>query len=830
MDKKRLKSIVINLILIVAFVFVMSFNTTGLLSAEKDITYNEFLTMVEQGRVDSVEIGSSQLNIKVLDDNTVYHTGILEHEELVSILYEAGITFKQVEESPGAGEIALSLLLNFGPWVLLFIVFRSIMSSAGGGGGILNVGKSKATMNINKNTGVTFEDVAGQEEAKEQLTEIIDYLHNPKKYQAIGAKIPKGALLVGPPGTGKTLLAKAVAGEAGVPFFSVTGSDFVEMFVGVGASRIRDLFEQAKQNAPCIIFIDEVDSIAKSRDGASRHSGGNDEREQTLNQLLSEMDGFDSSKGIIILAATNRPEILDKAFLRAGRFDRKVIVERPDLKGRIETLKVHSKNVKLDSTVDFKAIAYATTGSVGADLENIVNEAALIAVKLGKKAVSQSDLMEAVETVFAGKQKKDRIMSDKERQLVAYHEVGHAVVSAMQKNTSPVQKITIVPRTKGSLGYTLQIPEEEKYLSSKDEMLADITTFLGGRCAEEIIFNTITTGASNDIERATEIARQMITIYGMSDKFDMVALENIQSRYLDGSFVRNCSESTSTEVDKEIYSIIKACHEKAKNIIRNNRDLMDEVADYLLKNESITGEEFMDIFNKYYPKGVPSDLSSPVKPIREPRTEVPAPKKEIKEPVKERVLTTEKAPEKQVIVEEKPKVVEEQPKKIVETPIPQKSEPKFEAPKQEVREEIKHPEPPKEVKKEEVVKEKVVEVEPPKAEPKKEEPKKEEPKQEKPIRIDRPSASVLGPQKNKNKKPKSKNKATATDMQNLLDSVQKQNDAKKKLYEETSEEPKETKVEEKPVVAESAPPAKRANPADYANGDDDMDDITEDMF
>lgn len=782
------------------------FSKGELFTQNTDITYDEFLKMVDEKKVDEVEITNSGLNIKVINDKAVYHTGYMEYDNLVEKLYDANVKFKKTQSSE-FGQVILSIILTFGPILLMIWLFSRLFTKEGGGpGGVFSMGKSKASLDVNKNTGITFKDVAGQEEAKEQLTEIIDYLHNPRKYQEIGAKIPKGALLIGPPGTGKTLLAKAVAGEARVPFFSVTGSDFIEMFVGVGASRVRDLFEQAKQNAPCIIFIDEVDAIAKSRDGIAR-SGSNDERDQTLNQLLSEMDGFDSSKGIIILAATNRPEILDKAFLRAGRFDRKVIVERPDFKGRVETLKVHSKNVRLDSTVDFKAIAYATTGSVGADLENIVNEAALRAVKFGRKAVAQEDFMEAVETVFAGKEKKDRIMSDKEKRLVAYHEVGHAVVSALQKNTSPVQKITIVPRTKGSLGYTLQVPEEEKFLSSKEEMLEDITTFLGGRCAEEVIFNTITTGASNDIEKATEIARQMITIYGMSDKFDMVALESIQNRYLDGTPIKNCSEATATKIDDEVLSIIKTCHNKAKKIIEDNRDLMDEVANYLIEKESITGEEFMDIFNMYHPEielktTTVEDFDKEEKPINLEK--------------KEYTPITKEVPKEEP--QKKEEVVKEEPKKETKKEIPLiiKDETILEEPKEEVKEEKEVEEKPK-----------VIHIEQP----------KEEPKEEK-QKVERPSASVLGP-----KKKKKKNKATASDMRSLLDSVQnsqnkeepKKEEPKKKLYEEAKEEPvkKETKKQENEVdeiKAESAKPATNPKTSDYANDKGNIDDITEDMF
>ncbi len=815
MNKKRLKMIVIDVLLILSFIGFMFFMGKPTLGGQKDIPYNQFLEMIDKGKVESVEIGDTSLNIKLIDDNTRYHTGYVEYNDLVNKLYDSGIEFTKVEESSfNFMNLLLSLLLNFGPLIFMFwLLTKTIPQIAGKG----VTQKPVASASIDKNTGVTFADVAGQEEAKDQLSEIIDFLHNPKKYQDIGAKIPKGALLIGPPGTGKTLLAKAVAGEAKVPFFSVTGSDFIEMYVGVGASRIRELFEQAKQNAPCIIFIDEVDSIAKTRDSGMR-GGANDERDQTLNQLLSEMDGFDSSKGIVILAATNRPEILDKAFLRAGRFDRKVIVERPDLQGRIETLKVHSKKVKLDESVDFNAIAYATTGCVGADLENIVNEAALRAVKMGRKQVSQEDLMESVETVIAGKEKKNRVMSEKERQLVAYHEVGHAVVAAMQNNTSPVQKITIIPRTKGSLGYTLQVPEEEKFLSSKEEMLEDIITFYGGRCAEEVFFNTTTTGASNDIERATEVARQMVTLYGMTDRFDLMSLESIQNTYLDGTPVRNCSEATSTIIDEEVLTIVKKCHAKAMELIKANKELITEVAEFLLKKESITGEEFMEIFNSYHPDK----------------------KLKVLDP-----FTSKKVPEKHhpALNVEKEKVSQNRTK-IPESPVNEE--------KPIVREERKQ-EPQKKVESR---------VEP--SAPKKEEEKKPEPAKEKPIKLDppkekaeRPAASVLGPKKNKKKK----NKATAEDMQNLLSATQKKEEEKKeppKLYDSAKEElkthskenklpmyegsgtskqeAKPQKQEEKPTqAAEPAPQVevagrpKRANPDDYANNKD-LDDISEDMF
>ena len=512
--------------------------------------------------------------------------------QLVNRLEKAGIENYQAKAKDGS-EVLMSVLVSILPAIIIFGLLMFMMR---GKSGMMGVGKSNAKVYVEKKTGVTFADVAGQQEAKESLTEMVDFLHHPDKYLKIGAKLPKGALLVGPPGTGKTLLAKAVAGEANVPFFSLSGSDFVEMFVGVGASRVRDLFKQAQSMAPCIIFIDEIDAIGKSRDTGIQ-GGGNDEREQTLNQLLSEMDGFDTSKGLVILAATNRPEVLDKALLRPGRFDRRVIVERPDLKGRIETLKVHSKDVKMDESVDFEEIALATSGAVGSDLANMINEAALAAVKAGREYVSQSDLFEAVEVVIAGKEKKDRILGKEEKQIVAYHEVGHALVMALQKESEPVQKITIVPRTMGALGYTMQRPEEEKYLNKKDEMLADLVSFFGGRAAEEIKFHTVTTGASNDIERATAIARAMVTQYGMSEEFGLIGLESITNRYLDGRPVMNCAESTAAKVDQVVMEILKDAYKKALDLIRANMDILDEAAQFLIEKETITGKEFMEIFN-----------------------------------------------------------------------------------------------------------------------------------------------------------------------------------------------------------------------------------------
>ena len=533
------------------------------------------------------------------NSRNVYYTGYIPDDRLLADLDSHGVKYSTpIQHNSPVLDFFLTWILPLVViYLLFFILTRSMSKKLGGGGGIMGIGQSNAKMyNVENATGVTFADVAGQEEAKESLDEIVDYLHNPAKYKAIGAKQPKGALLVGPPGTGKTLLAKAVAGEAKVPFFSLSGSEFVEMFVGVGASRVRDLFKQASAKAPCIIFIDEIDAIGKSRDN---QISSNDEREQTLNALLAEMDGFDTSKGIIILAATNRPEVLDKALLRPGRFDRRVIVERPDLKGRIETLKVHAKDVKMDETVDFEEIALATSGAVGSDLANMINEAALGAVKAGRKAVSQKDLFEAVEVVIAGKEKKDRILGDEEKHIVAYHEVGHALVMALQKESEPVQKITIVPRTMGALGYTMQRPEEEKYLNKKDEMLADLVSFFGGRAAEEVKFNSVTTGASNDIERATAIARAMVTQYGMSDEFGLIGLESITNRYLDGRAVMNCAETTAAKVDEVVMKMLKEAYAKAVTYIRENMDILDEAAEFLIQRETITGKEFMEIFNKY---------------------------------------------------------------------------------------------------------------------------------------------------------------------------------------------------------------------------------------
>ena len=597
---KNRQTILIILICLLVSLMVMGLlnNALGGITSE-DLDYSKFLDMVNNDEVQEVVLKSGTLTVTPKDQKsegiTYQVTMMGDEQELVDLLQEKGITYHK-DPPDSTGTIIYTLLTVILPVVMLVAVMVWVMRSMNKGGGVMGVGKSRAKAYVQKETGVTFRDVAGQDEAKESLQEVVDFLHNPGKYTTIGAKLPKGALLVGPPGTGKTLLAKAVAGEAHVPFFSMSASEFVEMFVGVGASRVRDLFEEAKKNAPCIIFIDEIDAIGKSRDNSYN---SNDEREQTLNQLLAEMDGFDSSKGILILAATNRPEVLDPALLRPGRFDRRIIVERPDLKGRVEILKVHAKNVSLDETVDLDGIALATSGAVGSDLANMINEAALGAVKAGRKAVSQKDLFEAVEVVIAGKEKKDRILGDEEKHIVAYHEVGHALVMALQKESEPVQKITIVPRTMGALGYTMQRPEEEKYLNKKDEMLADLVSFFGGRAAEEVKFNSVTTGASNDIERATAIARAMVTQYGMSDEFGLIGLESITNRYLDGRAVMNCAETTAAKVDEVVMKMLKEAYAKAVTYIRENMDILDEAAEFLIQRETITGKEFMEIFNKY---------------------------------------------------------------------------------------------------------------------------------------------------------------------------------------------------------------------------------------
>lgn len=586
--------------IVITYLGVTFFKSCYNKATSSEISYSTFLKMIDDGEIESVKYSSNRIVITpkkqpVSGLKMTYYTGYIYDEETFSKLKETeGVEISAAIEDTGASIIDF-ILVYILPFVIIYLVIGFVFRKVASSGGMMGVGKSNAKVYMEQKTGVTFRDVAGQDEAKESVREIVDFLHNPLKYTAIGAKLPKGALLVGPPGTGKTLLAKAVAGEAGVPFFSLSGSDFVEMFVGVGASRVRDLFKQAQQSAPCIIFIDEIDAIGKSRD--TRY-GGNDEREQTLNQLLAEMDGFDSSKGVLILAATNRPEVLDKALLRPGRFDRRIIVDKPDLRGRLETLRVHSKDVLMDDSVDLDAIALATAGAVGSDLANIINEAAINAVKSGRRAVTQADLFESVEVVIAGKEKKDRILSKEEKRMVAYHEVGHALITCLMKDTEPVQKITIVPRTMGSLGYTMQVPEEEKYLQTRDELSAKIVTLLGGRAAEEIVFNTVTTGASNDIERATKIARTMVAQYGMSEEFGVMGLESIESQYLDGRAVLNCSDKTSALLDEEVKRMLKEYYAKAKELLSANLMCLDRVSEYLIEKETITGKEFMRIVNE----------------------------------------------------------------------------------------------------------------------------------------------------------------------------------------------------------------------------------------
>lgn len=639
-------------------------------STSKEISYSKFLKMVDEGKIDKVTIDADKLIItpkegvvaeesaaaekstkdknplagykKATGANVTYYTGIVKDDTLSEHLYKAGVEYGQkIPDSTSAVllNVFLSIIL---PFVIIFFGLSFLMKRMSKGGGMMGVGKSNAKMYVEKKTGITFKDVAGQDEAKESLQEVVDFLHNPGKYTGIGAKLPKGALLVGPPGTGKTLLAKAVAGEAKVPFFSLSGSAFVEMYVGVGASRVRDLFKQAQAMAPCIIFIDEIDAIGKSRDNAM---GSNDEREQTLNQLLAEMDGFDTDKGLLLLAATNRPEILDPALLRPGRFDRRIIVDKPDLKGRVDVLKVHAKDVKMDETVDLEAIALATSGAVGSDLANMINEAAINAVKNGRQVVAQADLFEAVEVVLVGKEKKDRIMNAEERRIVSYHEVGHALVSALQKDSEPVQKITIVPRTMGALGYVMQTPEEEKFLNTKKELESMLVGMLAGRAAEEIVFDTVTTGASNDIEKATKIARAMITQYGMSEHFGLIGLESVQQRYLDGRAVSNCGEATSSEIDKEVMKMLKIAYEEAKVLLSQNRDVLDRIADFLIEKETITGKEFMRIFREV--KGIPEppeksgarDGRISLKPVETIAEVVEEPTEEpIVEPTEEQVI------------------------------------------------------------------------------------------------------------------------------------------------------------------------------------------------
>lgn len=618
---QKKQSLFMLLIAVLCTLMFMSFVMRMMSGSNKEISYSAFLEMVREGKVESVLITDDQIQImpkkeeKEVSGNALfgdysqttpkntYYTGNLDDENLYPVLDKYGVEY--AKEVPDSSGMILSFILTWIlPVVILYLVFTFLFRKMSAGGGPMGIGKSTAKVYVQRETGVTFKDVAGQEEAKESLQEVVDFLHNPGKYTKIGAKLPKGALLVGPPGTGKTLLAKAVAGEAHVPFFSLAGSDFVEMYVGLGASRVRDLFKEAQKNAPCIVFIDEIDAIGRSRD--SKYGGGNEEREQTLNQLLSEMDGFDSSKGILLLAATNRPEILDKALLRPGRFDRRIIVDKPDLKGRVDILKVHSKDVLLDESVDLDAIALATSGAVGSDLANMINEAAINAVKEGRKAVCQKDLFDAVEVVLVGKEKKDRIMSKEERRIVSYHEVGHALISALQKNSEPVQKITIVPRTMGALGYVMHVPEEEKFLNTKAELHDMIVGLLGGRAAEELVFDTVTTGASNDIERATNIARSMVTQYGMTKRFGLMGLESVESRYLDGRTVLNCSDVTAAGIDDEVMRILKVCYKEAKTLLKTNRAVMDKIAAHLIEKETITGKEFMKIYREE--KGIPEPV------------------------------------------------------------------------------------------------------------------------------------------------------------------------------------------------------------------------------
>lgn len=613
-------------ILLCIMVSLVMFNVLGRMTrgVSSEVPYSQFIEMLEKGEVDRVVMKGETLTVtlkkqqKMGTPATLYTTLMEDASELVKRLEKAGVEDFNRDKPNAATEVLYTILSLVLPVLLMFFLLSMLYKRMSKNGGMMGgVGKSKAKAYVQKETGITFKDVAGQDEAKESLQEVVDFLHNPGKYTTIGAKLPKGALLVGPPGTGKTLLAKAVAGEAHVPFFSLSGSDFVEMFVGVGASRVRDLFEEAKKNAPCIIFIDEVDAIGKSRDA---RYGGNDEREQTLNQLLAEMDGFDTSKGLLILAATNRPEVLDPALLRPGRFDRRVIVDRPDLKGRVNILKVHAKNVALDESVDLEGIALATSGAVGSDLANMINEAAILAVKNGRQAVSQKDLLEAVEVVLVGKEKKDRILSQEERKIVSYHEVGHALVSALQKDSEPVQKITIVPRTMGALGYVMHVPEEEKFLNTKKELEAMLVGYLGGRAAEELVFDTVTTGAANDIEQATKVARAMITQYGMSDRFGLMGLSETQNQYLDGRAVLNCGDATATEIDHEVMKLLKKSYDEAKRLLSENRDVMDKIAEFLIQKETITGKEFMKIFHEA--KGI-EEPKAQEKPVELEASETP---------------------------------------------------------------------------------------------------------------------------------------------------------------------------------------------------------------
>ncbi len=629
---KNSQTIMIFLIVTVITLVVMAlFNNLMSGTTNQEITYNEFMKMLDDGEISDVVIESGQYVITPKEQpyghgipsfrnvKFTYYTGVVSDPNIAEKLLKAGVNFRK-EIPDMTGEIIYSILSFVIPLLLIWGLMGLLMRKMGGGGGVMGIGKNKARVYAQKETGITFADVAGQDEAKESLQEVVDFLENPGKYSEIGAKLPKGALLVGPPGTGKTLLAKAVAGEAHCPFFSLSGSEFVEMFVGVGASRVRELFEEAKKNAPCIIFIDEIDAIGKSRD--SVYGGGNDEREQTLNQLLAEMDGFESASGLLILAATNRPEVLDKALLRPGRFDRRVIVDKPDLQGRIDVLKVHAKKVLLDDTVDLEAIALATAGAVGSDLANMINEAAILAVKKGRKAVSQSDLFESVEVVFVGKEKKNAILSAEERRKVSYHEVGHALLSALQKDAEPVQKITIVPHTMGALGYVLQTPEEEKFLESEEELLASITVATAGRAAEQIVFNSISTGAAQDIQQATRIARAMVTQLGMSKKLGMVSLESQENRYLSGRTIVNCSDNTATEIDNEVRDIIDACYQKALELLTEHRSTLNQIADFLIEKETITGKEFMEIFNRIeHPEQCQAEADAKQEEAEEPKVE-----------------------------------------------------------------------------------------------------------------------------------------------------------------------------------------------------------------
>lgn len=691
-------------IMIVTMLTLLAWNYfTGMGSNVTVITYDEFTEMLEKDQVEKVELASNQIKIIAKEKNErggdiVYATGIMPDYQLTEKLDEAGVKY----DTPISDmrEVILSAVLNFLlPLAFIWLIFGFAMRKMGGGGMMgMGVGKSKAKVYIEKETGVTFKDVAGEEEAKESLQEVVDFLHNPGKYAEIGAKLPKGALLVGPPGTGKTLLAKAVAGEAHVPFFSLSGSDFVEMFVGVGASRVRDLFSEAKKHSPCIVFIDEIDAIGKSRD--SRYGGGNDEREQTLNQLLAEMDGFDSHTACLVLGATNRPEVLDPALLRPGRFDRRIIVDRPDLKGRVDILKVHAKNVNMDETVDLDEIALATSGAVGSDLANMINEAAILAVKNKRKAVAQKDLFEAVEVVLVGKEKKDRIMSKEERRIVSYHEVGHALVSALQKDSEPVQKITIVPRTMGALGYVMQVPEEEKYLNTKKEIDAMLVGYLAGRAAEELVFETVTTGASNDIEKATRLARAMVTQYGMSEKFGLMGLETKENEYLTGRTIMNCGDATAAEVDQEVMKILKDSYEEAKRLLSENRDVMDKIAEFLIQKETITGKEFMKIFREA--KGIPEPEEEKTETAAEEKAQTDSDntaeenvQADRENPVEEKVRTDQENPAEEKVGTDQENPAEGKAQTNQENPVKGETEQENMTEQQSTPDEEKTDEPPK---------------------------------------------------------------------------------------------------------------------------------------